>query len=95
MGGVPLDKPIVAVAADPDGSGYWLVAADGGVFAFGAPFLGSLGGTPLSAPVVGLSPSPVGAGYYLLGADSAVYAFRNARYLGAPTRQGCPGLCSQ
>ena len=95
LGGVPLNKSIVAVAADPDGSGYWLVAADGGVFAFGAPFLGSLGGTTLSAPVVGLSPSPVGAGYYLLGADSAVYAFRNARYLGAPTRQGCPGLCSQ
>jgi hypothetical protein len=30
------------MAALPDGSGYWLVGADGGVFAFGeAPFHGS------------------------------------------------------
>jgi hypothetical protein len=29
---------------DPDGTGYWLVAADGGVFGFDAPFLGSAAG---------------------------------------------------
>jgi hypothetical protein len=40
------------MAADPDGSGYWLVASDGGVFAFGAPFLGSTGGSPFAAPAV-------------------------------------------
>jgi hypothetical protein len=88
LGGEPLNQPIVAVAADPNGSGYWLVAADGGVFAFGAPFLGSLGGAALSAPVVGVSPTTAGTGYYLVGADSAVYAFGNAQYLGAPIRQG-------
>jgi hypothetical protein len=76
------------VAADSDGSGYWLVASDGGVFAFGAPFFGSLGGTTLSAPVVGISSSATGAGYYLVGADSAVYAYGNAEYLGAPFWQG-------
>jgi hypothetical protein len=27
--------------------GYYLVAADGGIFSFGAPFLGSMGGKPL------------------------------------------------
>ena len=33
------------MAATPDGGGYWLVAADGGVFAFGAAaFVGSLAG---------------------------------------------------
>ena len=37
-----LSAPIVAIAASKAGNGYWLVAADGGVFAFGdAPFHGS------------------------------------------------------
>ncbi len=42
------------MAATPDGSGYWLVASDGGVFAFGdAHFDGSTGGLTLNKPVVG------------------------------------------
>src|SRR5664280_783547 len=37
--GKALNKPIVGMASTPDGGGYWLVASDGGVFAFGnAPF---------------------------------------------------------
>ena len=44
-GGAHLNKPIVGMAATPDGGGYWLVASDGGVFAFGdATFYGSTGG---------------------------------------------------
>jgi hypothetical protein len=43
-------------------AGYSLVAADGGVFAFGnAPFLGSEAGTRLAAPVVGLECDEEGA----------------------------------
>ena len=39
---VPLNEPVVGVAAMPDGLGYWLGGADGGVFSFGdAPFAGS------------------------------------------------------
>jgi hypothetical protein len=34
MGGQPLNKPIVGMAATPDGKGYWEVASDGGLFAF-------------------------------------------------------------
>lgn len=30
-----VNAPIVGIAATPSGKGYWLVAADGGVFAFG------------------------------------------------------------
>ena len=41
----PLDQPIVGMAPTSDGGGYWLVASDGGIFAFNAPFFGSLGGT--------------------------------------------------
>lgn len=36
-----LNKSVVGMAATPDGTGYWLVAADGEVFAFGAPFYGA------------------------------------------------------
>ncbi|HZM56693.1 MAG TPA: hypothetical protein VFC03_16860, partial [Acidimicrobiales bacterium] len=43
----------------PDASGYWLVAADGGVFALGsAGFSGSMGGQSLNAPVVGIGSVP-------------------------------------
>ena len=34
-----LNQPIVGMAATPTGSGYWLVASDGGIFAFDAPLL--------------------------------------------------------
>ena len=40
-----LNQPIVGLSPTPDNRGYWLVASDGGVFAFGAPFRGSLGST--------------------------------------------------
>ena len=44
LGATNLNKHIVGIAATPDGRGYWLVAADGGVFSFGgARFFGSLG----------------------------------------------------
>jgi hypothetical protein len=45
MGGTHLNQPMVAIAANPDGTGYWTAAADGGVFSFGdAPFRGSASG---------------------------------------------------
>ena len=47
MNGRNLDRPIVGMAATPDGEGYWLVAADGGVFSFGdAQYKGSMGEGP-------------------------------------------------
>ena len=59
MGGRRLNQPITGIAANPDGSGYWLVAADGGIFAFGgAPFEGSLGDSRLNAPIVGIAAAP-------------------------------------
>jgi hypothetical protein len=55
MGGQPLVRPIVGMSATDNGSGYRMVAADGGIFSFGALFYGSTGGLPLNAPVVGMS----------------------------------------
>ena len=51
-----VERPIVGMAATPDGGGYWEVASDGGIFAFGdAQFHGSMGGEPLNKPVVGIA----------------------------------------
>ena len=50
----PSTQPIVGMAATPDGGGYWLVAADGGVFTYGdARFEGSDRAHCLVAPIVG------------------------------------------
>ncbi len=46
--GVSPSAPIAAIVATPDHRGYWLMGADGGVFAFGdASFQGSAGGSDL------------------------------------------------
>jgi hypothetical protein len=38
------------------GNGYWLVAADGGIFTFGdAQFFGSTGAIRLNRPIVGMA----------------------------------------
>ena len=64
--------------------GYWLVAADGGVFAFGdAGFFGSLGGAYLSKPVVGMAATVDGLGYWLVAADGGVFAFGQATFHGS------------
>ena len=55
MGGRPLNQPIVAIAATPDGGGYWLVASDGGVFSFGDGLFAGGGGyvfTSTPGPIV-------------------------------------------
>jgi len=41
MGGQQLNKPVVGMAAPRSPAGYWLVAADGGIFSFDVSFLGS------------------------------------------------------
>jgi hypothetical protein len=82
MGAVKLHKPVVGMAANPAG-GYWLVASDGGVFSFGAPFYGSTGNLALTKPVVGIRPLPGGGGYWLVGADGGVFTFGGANFHGS------------
>jgi hypothetical protein len=83
-GGSPLNKPIVGIAATPNGKGYWLVASDGGVFSYGdAPYLGSHGGSPLNKPIVGIAATPNGKGYWLVASDGGVFSYGDAPYLGS------------
>jgi hypothetical protein len=67
--------PTVAIAASPDGRGYWLLGRDGGVFSFGAPFHGSVADRQPYERAVSLESTPSGAGYYVAGGDGAVFAF--------------------
>ena len=64
--------------------GYWLGAADGGVFAYGdAPFRGSAGNLRLQRPVVGMAATSSGEGYWLVAADGGVFAYGDASFHGS------------
>jgi hypothetical protein len=79
-----LNKPVVGMASTPDGKGYWLVAADGGVFSFGdAHFYGSTGNITLNRPIVGMAVAPNGDGYWFTAADGGVFAFGDAPFYGS------------
>jgi hypothetical protein len=84
MGGRPLNRPVVGMAAVPGGGGYWEVASDGGIFSFGsAQFYGSTGALTLAQPIVAMAPTPDGRGYWLLAADGGVFAFGDAQFYGS------------
>ena len=92
QGTVHLAAPITAGVADAATPGaYWLVGADGGVFAFGgAPYLGSLPGLGIKpvAPIVGIVATPHDHGYWLVGADGGVFAFGSAPFYGSAAGPG-------
>ena len=81
-----LNAPIVGMVPSVDGGGYFMVATDGGVFAFGdAQFEGScpgVGGCRGSAKVV--MPDAVGNGYWVVTTNGHVHSFGNAPNYGEP-----------
>jgi hypothetical protein len=83
-GAMRLNKPVVGMAATPDGKGYWLVASDGGIFAYGdAQFYGSTGSMVLNKPIIGMVPTVDGGGYWLIASDGGVFAFGDAPFYGS------------
>ncbi len=83
MTGTPLNRPIVGMAVDPATGGYWLVASDGGIFSFNAPFFGSTGAIRLNRPIVGMTSTPGGAGYWMVASDGGIFSFGNAPFFGS------------
>jgi hypothetical protein len=71
------------MAVDPLTGGYWEVARDGGIFAFGAPFYGSTGSITLNKPVVGMSANAGGTGYWFVASDGGIFAFGHAAFRGS------------
>jgi hypothetical protein len=89
--GTHLAAPIVAMAATPDGKGYWLVGADGGVLAYGdATYFGGTSARKLYAPIVAMAPTPDGRGYWLVSIDGGIFTFGDAKYYGSTGEQPPP-----
>jgi photosystem II stability/assembly factor-like uncharacterized protein len=88
--GPKLNAPIVSMVPSTDNNGYFMVASDGGVFAFGdARFAGScpsIGGCAGAA--VAVMPDATGHGYWLVTATGNVYAFGDAFNYGSPGNRG-------
>ncbi|HEX4433182.1 MAG TPA: G1 family glutamic endopeptidase [Acidimicrobiales bacterium] len=81
-----LNAPIVGMVPSIDDNGYFMVASDGGVFAFGdAHFAGSCPGIGgCSGSAVAVMPDASGNGYWLVTSTGSVYTFGDAPYFGAP-----------
>jgi Peptidase A4 family len=81
-----LNAPIVGMVPSNDDNGYFMVASDGGVFAFGdAQFAGSCPGIGgCSGKAVAVMPDQSGHGYWLVTSSGNVYTFGDAPYFGAP-----------
>ncbi len=95
----PVNSPVFAGLASPDGMGYILASADGGVFAFGdAHFEGSLGNLPLNGPIIAMAGTPDGTGYWLGAIDGGVFTFGSAQFYGSmgaiPLNQPVVGMAS-
>jgi hypothetical protein len=82
----PLSARLIAATRTTSTSdgGYWLVNADGRVFAFGgAQLYGSMAGKRLKAPITGIVGTTDRRGYWLVAADGGVFSFGDAAFSGS------------
>ena len=93
-GSLPLNAPVVGMAATHDGGGYWLVAADGGIFSYGdARFSGSAGSPRAQRAGRGHGarrPTAAGTGWWPPTAASSATATRRSPAPPAPSRSTRP-----
>ena len=66
------------------GQGYWMVASDGGIFAYGdAKYAGSPDPATLNKPIVTMAATPSGNGYWLAASDGGIFTYGDAPFLGS------------
>ncbi len=85
------DVAVVGMTAASSG-GYWVATADGGVWSYGAPFIGSMGTTPFNSSIVGSASTPDPGGYWLVASDGGVFAFGEAKFFGSVPGALPPGV---
>ena len=88
-----LNAPIISSTERPQGDGYWELAADGGVFPFGAakqyPMNGKDGqpttlvGQPIARPPIAITSTPSGNGYWITCSDGGKFCFGDAQFFGS------------
>jgi cell wall-associated NlpC family hydrolase len=79
-----LVTPAVGMASTPNGNGYWLADASGGVSAYGSAVdYGSMAGHRLNAPIAHVVSSSDGGGYWLVAADGGIFSFGDAPFYGS------------
>ena len=77
-------SPLVAAAATPSGTGYWMFLRDGAVVPFGdAHTLSPLATLPPGPAVVGAARTPDASGYWQVRNDGGVFAFGDAHFYGS------------
>ena len=80
----PLNPPVVGIAPERGGDGYWLATRSGRVLAFGDAR--SRGGAPPGVRVAEIASTRTGRGYWLVGRRGRVFAFGDAGNRGSPSR---------
>ncbi|HEX4979736.1 MAG TPA: VCBS repeat-containing protein [Acidimicrobiales bacterium] len=80
LGSDPTDAPPIRCS-----QGYYLVAADGGIFTFGpqATFFGSAGNIRLNAPIVGMATKADRSGYWFVATDGGIFSYGNVGFFGS------------
>jgi hypothetical protein len=71
--------------SDSGDPGYYMVATDGGIFAFGGKsgFYGSTGSIKLNQPIVGMTPVPRRKGYWFVASDGGIFNYGDAPFFGS------------
>jgi hypothetical protein len=75
MSGLPLNAPIARIVSTSNGRGYWEVASDGGIFAFGAPCSMVRPQREPWPPSWVQPPIPPPVGTWLVDADGRVHTY--------------------